>query len=264
MLSRSLILVFVVIGLILSSCNNYIPQSSNIRFVRVFGHENTKNIVSKDIQQNEIHQQQINKLYGEQNTASIKENEINLAEFQRQSYIKEVFSDKDSCDIVTLAGGNEIEAEVIYFDKKKGLVYRDCNDSLKGKKFYKASSVIMIKYKDGSKIINHDDTPSIKNTSNNTANGDVKNNSDSNQTAQKQTTSEKLDNTSLFSFIAGLGSLFIFGIILGTAAVSMGIIALARKNTKEKKYKGKLLAIFGILLGVFSVVAVSIFLSKLK
>lgn len=71
----------------------------------------------------------------------------------------------------------------------------------------------------------------------------------------------RLNTLALLSFIFGVLSLFILGLPFGVVAVVCGIIAIVQIENKPDVYKGKTLAIIGLIIGIIAVVVMIAFLS---
>ncbi len=72
-----------------------------------------------------------------------------------------------------------------------------------------------------------------------------------------ETTKNKFEALSIISFIAGLGGLFYFGIILGVASIILGKIAIDK--TKKNYKRGRKLAIASIIIGAIDIIGVIVF-----
>jgi len=134
----------------------------------------------------------------------------------------------DTCDIIYLRDGTTIKAKVEEVSETK-IKYKNYNN-LEGPSYIiTKNKVLRIKYANG--------TSEIVNISR-----------------------KKYDAYSIVGFISGIVGLIIFGLPLGAVSLIFGVIAVSRIN--RKKTKGKVLALFSIVLGFIDVVGVLIYLSN--
>lgn len=146
------------------------------------------------------------------------------------------------CDLIILKNGNAIEAKVIEVGVTE-IKYKLC-DNLDGPIFIiEKTAVFMLKYPNGSTTIISPVESNENNTQISTA--DVK----------------EIEPLSLISFISSLVGLFIFGIPLGIASIIMSAIGQQKINNNPEKWKGKGLAIAGLVIGIVDIIGALIFLA---
>jgi hypothetical protein len=166
------------------------------------------------------------------NTVNIQKVQYTLAELNKSptiisSGIEDITSDQQ-CDKILLRNGDEISGKVIEIGTQE-IKYKKC-DNLEGPTIsILKSSVFMITYANGTKDVFKEES-TITNQSNNNQN-----------IASSNLEAHPL---AIGSFILGLlGFLPLLGAILG-------VIALDKIKANPEKYKGKGLAIAGIILSV--------------
>ena len=72
----------------------------------------------------------------------------------------------------------------------------------------------------------------------------------------------KTEVLGIISFILGIIGLFNLGIPFGIVALILGIISLVKHSFSKGKYGSRIFAIFGILFGLFDIIAVYLFVFK--
>lgn len=206
--------------------------------------------------------------------------------------ISKLITTEDECDKIILMNGDEIKAKVTEITETT-VKYKKC-DNLDGPIYTKPKSkIFMIQYANGTKDVfskgGQDTENNVnENTNTNRKNAEQKTSTD---TKQKKTsdqssnppnrnstssTNRKTDQISASSFIFALGGI-IFFILAVTAsgpigalvllictllyfitAVILGIIGIIRTTKFPKKYKGKWMAIVGLMLGIAALLALLI------
>ncbi|MES2591363.1 MAG: DUF4190 domain-containing protein [Bacteroidota bacterium] len=173
-------------------------------------------------------------------SASIAADEIFVPEKDKPFFVKKsrnsvsAVSSEGECDILVLKNGEEIKVKVLEILPTE-IKYKKC-DNLTGPTttIYK-SDVSMIKYPNGSQ-----DIISSVNVQKNNNEG----------SPAPENTGKSMNVLALLSLITGiLGLVPVFGILFSIGAVIMSAIALSQINKNPGKYKGKGMAITGLILG---------------
>lgn len=181
-------------------------------------------------------------------TSSLNNNYSGALNSSREkSLYEKVLSQGEKCDKIILRNGDVIEAKVTEVGEKT-VTYKKC-DNLEGPTYTKSkSSVFMIQYVNGTK--------------------DVFKKNDVKSETETISKDREIDKISLNSMILGIEGIvaFIVGAITGglfwailfilssIVAFILGFIGLHRVNKNPDKYKGKGLAITGIILGSIGLV----------
>lgn len=153
-----------------------------------------------------------------------------------------------ACDTVILKHGSRIIGIIIEVNQE-GIRYRDCNNPSGPVLSILKSDIGEIKYSNGA--TNSYITSSKPSASSTTV-----------QPSQNSYSSgSQIEALGIVSFVASVAGLIIAGIPLGALAVIFGGISLAKFSRDPGRFKGKGLAIAGIILGIVDIVGVLIILS---
>jgi len=142
-----------------------------------------------------------------------------------RSYASEPYSvlshqavvDNDSCDVILMNNGEKIHCKIVEITKKE-VSYREC--------VYGSSPIITVPRREVDEVHHN--------------NGDIE--------LMHPNYSSKIEKTSVLSILFGLSGLFFVPMIFGPFAILLGSIGVAKAYKNNSK--GKITAIFGILLGL--------------
>lgn len=152
----------------------------------------------------------------------------------------------EECDIIVLKTGEEISSKVTEIGQDE-IKYKKC-DNLSGPTYtINKSLVFMIKYSNGTKDVI---TPYASSSNNNT----VPNNNNSNENI-KTSTETSTHWAAIVAFISSLLGLFIFGVFFGLAGIIFSIVGLSAIKSQPEKFKGKGLAVAGLIIGIVGMAA---------
>jgi len=160
-------------------------------------------------------------------TASAEKMKVNA---YKRKQLKQVRLENDTCgDVLTFRDGTELTVKIV--EVFNGTVkYLPCNNLDGPLRVANGEKIFMIKYANGTKEIFKE--PAKVNTMPN---------------AQRAPQAKKTNGFALASFIAACVSTFI--IYLLPVALILGVIALFQMSQYPEKYKGKWMAIFGVVFG---------------
>jgi len=170
---------------------------------------------------------------------SAKENTLSKKTTQR----KTLFTKDDCGDLMTLRNGEELKVKVIEISERE-IKYKRC-DNLDGPLItISKNDVFMIKYPNGTKEV-------------------FKEGPKQNNTQQKQNPDPKplppngpiVHPMAVASLVAGLLWIYFVGSVM---AIIMGAKALRKINEQPDRYKGKGLAIAGIILGALEIIILAL------
>lgn len=170
-------------------------------------------------------------------------------------------NDSDQCDVIILKNQNADELKVkiteITLDQ---VLYKPCNQPNGKVEAIDKSKIFMIKYPNGTKEMFKDEEKNVN------AQGKVKTNDERWKTENAK---KKVSPFALLSFIFGILTVLTFAVFgtLGIAAVPLvfgglavicSIIGFIQIKKKSDKYKGKFLAVLGLIFGlIFSVLSIA-------
>ena len=145
------------------------------------------------------------------------------------------------CDVIILKSGVEISAKVLEISPTE-IKYKKC-ENLEGPTYgILKGDVFMIKYSNGSKEIMASENIPPQNNSQAPAN----NNSNQNDNSSNEPVTHW---AAIVGMICSLVGLFLFGLVLGLAGIIFSAIALSAIKKNPEKYKGKGMAITGLVAG---------------
>ena len=180
--------------------------------------------------------------------ASINSNEASL-EFH--SEIKAMLKNNEPCDILTLRDGSEISAKVVEITSNE-IKYKKC-DYQDGPLYTKLKSdVFMIKYSNGTK-----DVFSSKETSD----SGVKSRLERLEEMDRNPTYTKTNGMAIAGFVLSVvGPIFVFeyfgiSIIAAIGAIVFSYIGLFKIKNHPTRWKGRSLALAGIILAALTLLA---------
>lgn len=259
----------VVFLFLLSSCSRSIDGIQMVREKKSHPSESITNRISKhqtNDSKNETHfdsnLQTENQTVGESLTASTDKS---ISDFNKETVLPlpKINSGKfnldwsannlEECDVIVLKTGEEVSAKVTEIGQDE-IKYKKC-DNLSGPTYsMNKSDVFMIKYSNGTKDIISANNSVPNNTTSNNNNPTEKNNSSSKAVTHW---------AALVGYICGLVGCFFFGVLLGIAAIIFSAVGLSAIKKNPELYKGKTLAILGIILGIVGIAAWVVVLSLL-
>lgn len=226
--------ILILSFFIASSCN--LLNHNKIRYIKS-NNQKVKDAIKSNKIESTDYQDAIYRATDTNLTYSLKIEKINLNEL------------KDQCDIMLLRSGEEILVKVVEIGVTE-IKYKKC-DNQQGPLFLvNKNDVFMITYENGSKDVFK--IEEIKNNSNSISENktkeiDKKNVNDNDK--DKQT-----NGFAIVSLVLG-----ILGII-PLAGIIFGVISLNQINEKPEKYKGKTMAILGIIFSLFWIFIILILL----
>lgn len=188
--------------------------------------------------------------YNKEPIASISNNDIVLSQIANSS--NNLFKDEE-CDVITLKTGEEISCKVSDIGLSE-IKYKKC-DNLNGPSIsIRKEDVFMVKYSNGTKDIISKIEPKKE---------DQYVRSKKDIPIQKKTNGFAVASYAivLSGAIITWFALFYIGIPAGILAIIFGIIGAVQIDRHPEKYKGKSLAILGIILGAILLFATIAFIS---
>ena len=151
----------------------------------------------------------------------------------------------EDCEFLVLKNGKEIHAKVLEVGVKE-IKYKLCDNQTGPVFVANKSDVFMIKYPNGTNTVisEIESEPSLANRV---------------QTLENRS----LEPLSLIGFISSIIGLFVLAILFGPAAITLSIIGLVKNLKNPDKWKGKGLAIAGMIIGSVGLMLFLILLSLL-